>query len=262
MSLLPRGRSLRNFLPDLDDLLYNPAEYLAIGPLVFGPRRMYGIAALFAVPGIVLVGAFFLVKRDPELIALGIGLLLGSSIWFGWSVTSRGHQVSLQKDGVEFRYFESSVWCPWALFNAAGAPHVPELDSPQVAVILPVAAEAIPFVELRRAESVVAHGAAVRSPQFRFLGKEEIVLTGRYEVASNDVGQLLLQIGQRLGYQLPRGRRRPRRSLTSRWKNSKPTPRVGSACRRLAVLFRQRVRLVGRRRGKKCIWKRHLVSAD
>ena len=204
MSLLPAGYSLRAFLPDLDDLRESPADYLGIGPVVIGPRRMYGLAFLFAVPGVALLLAYFYGKPDPERIALGVGLLLGSMVWFGWSLWARGHALVLQRDGVEVKHHGLSVWCPWAVFNAAGEPHVPEVDSPFSGLILPVAADALPFIELRKDESVIAHGLQVRGPQFLIVAADEVILPGRYEVASRDLGDLLLRLGQTLGNRLPR----------------------------------------------------------
>jgi hypothetical protein len=205
MSMLPTGRSLRNFLPDLDDLLERPAEYLGVGPVVFGPRRMYGLALLFALPGVAFILAYVFGKHDAERIALGIGMLMGSAVWLGWSLWARGHALVLQRDGVEVKHHDLTVWCPWALFNAPGEPHVPDVDSPFTGLIQPVAADAVPFIELRRAESVIAHGGQVRAPQFVLAGDDRVVLPGRYEVAARDLGDLLLHLGRVLGAGLPRG---------------------------------------------------------
>ncbi len=206
MSVLPAGRSLRQFLPDFDGLVRDPARYLGDGPVVIGPRRAYGFAALFGVLGAACLVSCAVsgVWRDERLL-IGVGLLIGSSVWLGWSLRLRGHALVLQPDGVEVRYLDTVVWCPWALFNAPGPPVVPEGDNPRVAVILPVAPEAVPFVELRRNEAPVAHGAQVKAPQFRFTAPDQVILTARYEVAAGDVGTLLLQLGGRLGRQLPRG---------------------------------------------------------
>ena len=140
MSLLPAGTPLRGFLPDLDDLLDNPAGYLGAGPIVVGPRRMYGLAALFAVPGVAFLLSYIFGQRDPERIALGVGMLIGSAVWLGWSLWTRGHALILHPDGVEVKHHDSTVWCPWALFNVAGVPHVPDVDSPFTGLILPIAA--------------------------------------------------------------------------------------------------------------------------
>ncbi len=82
MSVLPAGQSLARFIPDLDDLLYDPRAYLQTGPLVIGPRRMYSLAAFFALPGIALI--ISAIGGDPEVnerLALGIALLVGALVW-------------------------------------------------------------------------------------------------------------------------------------------------------------------------------------
>jgi hypothetical protein len=206
MSFLPQGRSLPGFLPDLDLLLEDPATYLRHRSVVIGPRRMYGLAALFALPGIVILASLAFHKGNPgERVALGVGLLLGSAIWAGWSLKLRGHSLVLTEEGVEVRYLDTTVWCPWALFNVAGEPFVPDSDSPRTGLILPVAAEAVPFVEFRRDETLVMQGAGVEGPQWKFTAGNEAVLPARYEVTAADIGQLLLKVGRRLGQEKPRG---------------------------------------------------------
>jgi hypothetical protein len=206
MSVLPAGQPLGRFLPDLEDLLRDPRAYLQAGPVVVGPRRMYGLAALFALPGLALLASCALGDKDlGERLALGIALLVGASLWLGWSVMLRGHSLVLSAEGVEVRYRDTAVWCPWALFNVEGEPFVPEGDSPRQGLTLPVAPGAVPFLELRRTDSAVSHGAQVQSRQLQFTGRDEVVLPARYEVAAADLGRLLLLLGRRLGHELPRG---------------------------------------------------------
>ncbi len=206
MSVLPAGRPLARFLPELDDFLYDPRAFLQQGPLVIGPRRMYGLAALFALPGAALLASCAVAgKGDGERLALGIGLVVGGCVWLFWSLLMRGHSLVLHPDGVEVKYRDTAVWCPWALFNVEGEPFVPEGDSPRTGLTLPIAPEAVPFVELRRHDAAVAHGAEVRGRQWQFNAADEVVLPARYEVVAGDVGHLLLQLGRRLGRELPRG---------------------------------------------------------
>ncbi len=78
----------------------------------------------------------------------------------------RGHSLVLHPDGVEVKYRDTTVWCPWALFNVDGHAFVPDGDSPRVGLTLPVAREAIPFVELRREDTPIAHGAEIKARQW------------------------------------------------------------------------------------------------
>jgi hypothetical protein len=206
MSVLPAGKPLARFLPDLDDLLHDPLAYLRQGPLPIGPRRMYGLAALFTLPGTALALSALRGDGDAlERLAVGLALLVGASVWLLWSLLLRGHSLVLHPEGVEVRHGGTAVWCPWALFNAEGDPFVPQTDSPRLGLTLPIWREAIPFVELRRNEAAVAHGAQVSARQFHFVGSEAVVLPARYEVVAADLGHLLLQLGRRLGRELPRG---------------------------------------------------------
>ncbi len=167
---------------------------------------MYGLVFLFGLGGAALLLSCVLAgKGDGERLALGIGLLIGASVWLGWSLMLRGHSLVLHPEGVEVRYRDTTVWCPWAVFNVDGHAFVPDADSPRVGLTLPVASEAIPFVELRRDDSPIASGAQVKGRQWQFIASDSVVLPARYEVMAGELGELLLTLGRRLGRQLPKG---------------------------------------------------------
>lgn len=211
MSVLPAGQSLSRYVPDLGELVNNPRAYLVQEPLTIGSRQMYGLAALFGFGGLAFLLSCLLI--DPadrgellgERLALGIGLLLGGCVWLGWSLRLRGHSLVLHPDGVEIQYRGETVWCPWALFNVDGHAFVPGGDSPRVGLTLPVAEAALPFVELRREGTPIAHGAEVKAVQWQFVGNNSVVLPARYEVMAGELGELLLLLGRRLGRELPKG---------------------------------------------------------
>src|SRR5690242_534824 len=139
MTVLPGGRPLHQALPDLDDLLADPHAYLSEAPLALGPRRMYRLAALFALPGVaLLLWGFSGGKPNGERIAIGVGLLIAAAVWAGWSLLLRGHELVLHPDGVEFVHGETSVWAPWALFHVDGQAFLPASDSPRAGLLLPV----------------------------------------------------------------------------------------------------------------------------
>jgi hypothetical protein len=204
MSVLPGGQRLHRVLPDLDELLDSPHNYLSEAPLAFGSRRMYGLAALFALPGIAFLLSCVLAKPDGERIAMGVGFLIGSCVWLGWSLMLRGHELVMHPDGVEVIFRDSAVWAPWALFHVEGQPFVPESDSPRAGLTMPINPKAIPYVELRRGGMVIARGLHVEGRQWFFVGRSEVTLPGRYEIAAEDVGELLLWLGGQLGKDLPR----------------------------------------------------------
>lgn len=206
MSVLPAGQSLSRFLPDLEDLLHDPRAYLMREPLTIGPRQMYGLASLFGFAGTALLLSCFVAgEPDGERLALGIGLLIGASVWLGWSLMLRGHSLVLLPEGVEIHYRDTTVWCPWAVFNVDGHAFVPDADSPRVGLTLPLAPEAVPFIELRREGTPIAHGAQVKARQWLFVSGNMVVLPARYEVMAGELGELLLELGRRLGRQMPKG---------------------------------------------------------
>jgi hypothetical protein len=206
MSVLPIGRSLRQVIPDYDELLHDPAGYLQTGSVVIGPRQMYGLAGLFGLGAAACFGySVWQQQFDPEAVSIGIGLALGAMIWLGWSLLMRGHELTLLPEGVEIKYRDTTVWCPWRLFNAGGTPFVSDADNPRAGLTLPVDPEAIPFVVLRRDDAPVAHGVEVKARQFHFTGANEVVLPARYELRTDELGQLLMQLGGRLGHLLPKG---------------------------------------------------------
>jgi hypothetical protein len=221
MSVLPGGRPLQQALPDLDELLDDPEAYLTQAPLALGPRRMYGLALLFAVPGVAFLLACAFGKPTGEKVAMGVGFLVGACVWLGWSLLLRGHELVLHADGVEVTCRDGTVWAPWALFHVEGQPFVAESDSPRAGLILPVNPRAVPYVELRRGGTVAARGTQVRGPQWFFTGRGEVVLPARYEIAAQDVGELLLWVGGRLGRELPR---EPPPELTDEPPDDPPEP--------------------------------------
>jgi hypothetical protein len=207
MSLLPAGAKLEHVVPELDRLLEDPESYLREAPLRVGPRRMYGVATLFAVPAIGLLIAFALNPHadNREYLAIGIALLLGAFVWLVWGLRLAGHSLVLHREGLEVRYRDTTVWCPWALFNTGGEPFVPESDSPLVGLTLPIDPEVLPWVELRRNDTPIAWGARAQGPQLRLLSGREVVLPARYEVQARELGKLLMHLGQHLGAQRPVG---------------------------------------------------------
>src|SRR5260370_37691332 len=105
MSVLPAGRSVRQVIPDFEDLLRDPAAYLHEEPVVIGPRQMYGLAALFGVAAAACFGySAWQGELDPEAVSIGVGLALGAMVWLGWSLLMRGHELMVLPDGVDVAF--------------------------------------------------------------------------------------------------------------------------------------------------------------
>jgi hypothetical protein len=205
MSVLPGGQPLDRVLPDLDDLLTDPHAYLSEASLAIGSRRMYKLAGLFALPGAALLLSCVIEgKPDPERLVMGIGFLLGASVWLFWTLMLRGHELVLHPDGIEVIYRGTIIWAPWALFHVEGRPFVPQSDSPGAGLILPIDPKMVPHVQLRSDGMAIAWGRAVSGPQWYFTGSDEIVLPARYEIQAQDIGELLLVLGHRLGETAPK----------------------------------------------------------
>lgn len=210
MSVLPGGQPLEQALPDLDVLLEEPHAYLLEAPLAIGPRRMYRLALLFALPGLAfLLSCVIEGKPNGERLSLGVGLLIGSAVWVGWSLLLRGHELVLHPDGLEITHRDQTIWAPWALFHVEGRPFVPQIDSPSAGLTLPIAPEMVPFVQMRQHGMVIAQGGKVQGPQWRFSGHEEVILPARYEIDTVDLGDLLMLLGNRLGKETPPGKPPP-----------------------------------------------------
>jgi hypothetical protein len=107
----------------------------------------------------------------------------------------RGGYMVLRKNGVEMRRHDSTVYCPWTLFNVSAQLRRHRRDQ----VLLPAHTPAVPAVEQRWNDDVVALGYDVKASQFRFNSKGEMVLKNIYQVDIGELVQLLLQIGPVLG---------------------------------------------------------------
>jgi hypothetical protein len=207
-------KPLRRAVPDLDQLLADPRGTLAGQPVTIGPARKYASSVFLGLLLALFLGSqvfvVFIVLAGPGklfgnrhagllvLLALFLAVLLVGMVWLVVHVR-RGGEVVLREDGVELRYRRSAVFCPWALFNAPGQPF---LTRPEL-MLLPVAPEAVPFVEVRDDGSVRATGRQVKTKQLRFKSATEASLHAFYEVYPAELGTLLLRLGRVLGTTLP-----------------------------------------------------------
>src|SRR5581483_7707412 len=95
----------------------------------------------------------------------------------------------------EFVYRGRTVFCPWALFQTAGAPYQPDHKR----VILP-ANDGTPVALTDAAGNVTARPAAeVKSRPLAACADGQVALADLYEVRLNEFGELLLHLGRRLG---------------------------------------------------------------
>ena len=126
-------------------------------------------------------------------------------------------RLALQERAFASMAWRSSIaeprsFAPWSLFSAPGQPVVQPLHVHN-RMQLPIAAAAIPYVELRQHGYAVAHGLDVKARQFQLRSAGEAWVKNLYEVEPADLAELLLLLGRRLGSS---GRGGPRPSVEHR----------------------------------------------
>jgi hypothetical protein len=218
---LRRRKSLAQAVPNLDRLLADPACTLAAGSIAIGPQRRRAAAV---VTGLLMAGVFwvatgvaaavvwkgFFPGAKPKGGAIFLTTVVVSVVLSRWYARQRfrGGQCLLTRDGVQLTAAGDTVFCPWALFNAAGqAILFPEKGSQDFTrcFILPVWPAAVPHVTARR-EGVFlfAQGIDVHTRQFRFRSANEAELRAWYEVGAGELATLLLRLARTLGTTPPR----------------------------------------------------------
>jgi hypothetical protein len=205
-------KPLRKVVPDLDQLIADPAGTLAAGPITIGPATRQGtalfggclVALLVHCAG--MIGFLAYIDNHPiapaakpvvlwPIIELAILVAVPVGSYMLLRRFFRGGQLVLAMSGVRLVYRDSVVFCPWILFCVAGSAR----KLPGNSAALPVAAAAVPEVTQHRGEDTVAFGSAVNTRQIRFISDQEAVLTGLYQAHIRECGDLLLRLGRVLG---------------------------------------------------------------
>jgi hypothetical protein len=208
-------KPLKKAVPNLGQLFANPRGVLAVEPITIGPVRRYAsaialgllIAVLLwaTIAIVVVVGLDIAGQRQQKELAIGLLLcvpliLIPACIWVMIRVL-RGATLVASSEGVEIHYRGAAVKCPWSLFHVTGQPFRPKKDR----VLLPVAAAAIPLIELHRRDSLVEQGTKVKTPFLAVKAGNHLSLRALFEVDALEVGTFLLQLGPRLGEPLRPG---------------------------------------------------------
>lgn len=199
----------RRAIPDFDKLWEDPAGVLGRGEVVIGPIRRYAVATVLGlVAGFALSCGFALSElerpqrrapadRPPhEQVLILVSFFTPPVVAVGLLLyVLRGGEMRLRPDGVVLRYHRRLVFCPWSLFQAEGEPWKKDRSH----LVLPVWPPALDEVVQGRGDAVRATGRDVRTKQLYFLSKREAVLADLYAVRLDDLGDLLLHLGQTLG---------------------------------------------------------------
>jgi hypothetical protein len=194
---------LQRYIPDYQHGQRAPADMLRDRPTEIGPWKRRGtyyvvlpaLVIVFAL--LALMAAGLLTHGEPVLGGLLGCFALGIVVFAGWLIyASRGGTCILHATGVDFCHRGVTVFCPWDLFCAFGHPIYFER---QRHLVVPVAVTAMEAVEMRRSESVVAHGEDVRAGHLQLLPTGEIRLQCIYAVEPLELGEFLLTVGHSLG---------------------------------------------------------------
>jgi hypothetical protein len=209
-------RELKQLIPNLRELIDHPAEVLAYQDVQVGPCRRYVSSIVIGlISGIGLSTALAMclmsfVTQDRLVIrGFAIFSLLSFPVLASIFVLylSRGGEVVLTRERVEFRYRRTRVVCPWAVFNASGDPAALSYDR----LAIPVS-ESLHDVECFVNGEPKQAGLSVNTRQFRvrafdrprvtgFEHNLEAILGDYYVGRLDDIACLLLIVGRELSKQ-------------------------------------------------------------
>ncbi len=206
-------RPLNRVVTQLAELRVNPSAVLAEGEVTIGPYRRWGTGTALGLLmglGIVVLGLLLLLAagvfpprgggQPAHFFLIGLFVIgTPAAAVIAMLRVLQGGRMVLRAGGVELQYHGTTVHCPWGLFAADGAPFQPSKER----LLLPVAPAAVPLVEARRNDFVIAQGMAVRTKPLKFKAANLAELRAVYQVEILELGGLLLQLGQQLGAALP-----------------------------------------------------------
>jgi hypothetical protein len=207
--------SLARAVPDLDQLLADPAGTLARQDIVIAPARRYFTAFLAAALFGLLGGGIVLVLVVGWLLwlfevlapqanpgpALRWGILVYLAVVPPWSLwrclrAFRAGPLVLRSGGVELRHGEVSVSCPWAVFNATGDVI---LSNDREHALIPVSPAALHLIEVQTGAAPSVRGRPQRDRPLLLADNRRAWIEDRYAVECLEVGKLLLYLGLSLG---------------------------------------------------------------
>lgn len=204
---------LQRIIPNLSELIERPADVLSYEEVRIGPCRRYVMSTLLGLLAAVGGGTAILffalgcgMKDKDTIKVLGMLLLFTMPIGCVWGMLhlTRGGELVMTREGVEFRYRRKRVVCPWPVFNAPGDPAVLAYDR----LAIPVSAT-VQQVEYFSKDQLMQTGLTVNTRPFRIRSFDqprvtghpnnwEVILVDYYSGRLDDIACLLLLIGREL----------------------------------------------------------------
>jgi hypothetical protein len=176
------------------ELMQDPRGTLARKEIRIASRSLLTAGLIAGLVGLLLLPLVLLWWWTPLLFFLFLGCLATAVIFTGFGLWYGRPEIVLRDKGVTIQDGRYEVFCPWSLFNASGTPFyrqgVPEK------VLVPVAPQAVPLIELRADGCYLGHESRQRVRHLLTITKpDEIALSGWYQANLVEVANLLLQLG-------------------------------------------------------------------
>jgi hypothetical protein len=198
-------KSLKQVIPDLDQLLEDPHKALDHREIVIGPSVRYCSATLAGLLTVVAAGWILMlvllvyqrimgIQRIPkEFLIAGSAVIAPVCFYFVFRNFRGGHCV-LGSQGVDFRYRDRLVRCSWEVFNAWG--NLVHLEGNLMLLpICPHAIDSIMEISLDD-DSARSRGLQVCTPQWETRSATEAALKPLYLVDVKELAGLLLRLGK------------------------------------------------------------------
>ncbi len=196
-------KRLRSVVPDLEELLQDPAGFLERQSVTIGPWRRYLAATILGImTGLLLSCGFTFYRLDhprPQggplpwgervlfLTSLGVSPLLCIAFFSHWL---RGGVMILRSAGVVLRYRNVSVFIPWAFWQQVD--HCRKLTAMSWLVL----GESLPTSAITHSQSgtVIAVGPEINTKPLEFQKDGQLIVREWYAVRLEELFGLLAQI--------------------------------------------------------------------
>lgn len=200
-------RPLSKVIPDYPAFQADPPRYLSQNQVTFGPRRRHVLAiviGLAASTGVTLLLFFAFrhmpkpVKQDEWIRWVGVGLSFIVVAYVVRTIALKlmpGGSLTLTKAGVALVYGEQTLFLPWDVLQATGGVFEPD----HKLVVLPINPSVPVGVTNPDGEVTAVLPEELEMPQAESSDYSQLALKDLYEVRIGEVGELLRDLGLRLG---------------------------------------------------------------